>query len=58
VTVRHKLGYGKPAGLGSVELRLQRVELDTSPADRYRSFRVAPMAYEAGTEALAAWVRE
>jgi CRISPR/Cas system CSM-associated protein Csm3 (group 7 of RAMP superfamily) len=34
--MRHKLGYGKPQGAGSVHLRVERLVLRTNPADRYR----------------------
>lgn len=56
VAVRHKLGYGKPAGLGSVAIRLRRATLRGGAEDRYRSF--APQATTYDGEALAAWVDE
>jgi len=36
--VRHKLGYGKAAGLGSVDIQVRSVELDPDPQERYRQF--------------------
>ena len=39
--VRHKIGYGKAAGLGSVEIRIQSVGLDPDPEERYRQFGAA-----------------
>ena len=35
--MRHKLGYAKPAGLGSVEINLTRVEITDDAVSRYRS---------------------
>lgn len=40
--VRHKLGYGKAAGLGSVEIQVQSVRLDPDPETRYRTFGASP----------------
>jgi hypothetical protein len=34
--MRHKLGYGKPQGGGSVHIRVDRIDLRGNPADRYR----------------------
>lgn len=34
--LRHKFGYAKPCGLGSVHIQVKRLEV-RSPADRYRS---------------------
>jgi hypothetical protein len=34
--MRHKLGYAKSQGAGSVHLKIERFILRTSPADRYR----------------------
>ncbi|MFB6274114.1 MAG: RAMP superfamily CRISPR-associated protein [Salinibacter sp.] len=42
VKVRHKLGYGKPAGLGSVNIQIRSVRLDPSPETRYRQFEAEP----------------
>jgi hypothetical protein len=36
--VRHKLGYAKPAGLGSVEIRLTKATLLPDPEARYQKF--------------------
>jgi len=36
--VRHKFGYGKAAGLGSVDIGIRSVELDLDPETRYREF--------------------
>jgi len=40
--VRHKLGYGKPVGLGSVQVKIDRAVLDPSPQDRYSTFNPDP----------------
>lgn len=53
VAVRHKLGYGKPTGLGSVEVRILQAEL----FDRTRYHRFAPGASIREGEALKTWVR-
>ena len=53
--VRHKLGYGKPAGCGSVEVRISRVETDGG--DRYTSFSSSSTVLESGSE-LDAWVKK
>ena len=53
--VRHKLGYGKPAGLGSVEVRLLKAVLQPSPEARYSQFGIAPRVLRGGE--LEAWVR-
>lgn len=47
--VRHKLGYGKAAGLGSVHIQIRSVDLDPDPQKRYREFgaaREAPSSTE------------
>lgn len=54
--VRHKLGYGKPAGLGSVDVRINRVTIDDP--DRYRTFNATSRIIESGSDDLAAWIRE
>lgn len=46
VKVRHKLGYGKPAGLGSVAVRLLQAELWENPSDRYRGYQRSPALFE------------
>ena len=48
--VRHKLGYGKPAGLGSVQVTIQQMILNG--ADRYRSFDSTPKVLESGSTEL------
>jgi len=52
--VRHKLGYGKPAGLGSVNIEIERAALEPSPDERYRRFDISPDE-KTGSE-LAEWV--
>jgi CRISPR/Cas system CSM-associated protein Csm3 (group 7 of RAMP superfamily) len=46
VKVRHKLGYGKPAGLGSVRIGVQEVRLDPPPETRYRDFQADPQTLD------------
>jgi CRISPR/Cas system CSM-associated protein Csm3 (group 7 of RAMP superfamily) len=52
--VRHKLGYGKAAGLGSVDVRVRSVQLDPDPETRYREFG----ASREEPSDLDAWVQE
>ena len=52
VRVRHKLGYGKPAGLGSAGIRIQRAVRYAE--DRYTSFERGEDVLEG--EALRTWV--
>lgn len=56
VAIRHKLGYGKPIGFGSVKISIDRAEVDADTTDRYRSFSSSPEVYE-GDE-LDAWIEE
>lgn len=53
-SMRHKLGYAKPAGLGSVRIRLNRLEL-VDMARRHRN-REAPTVYEG--EALEQYIEQ
>ena len=52
----HKLGYGKPAGLGSVDVRVTEVQALTAPEERYRSFGASAETLEASSDALQTWV--
>lgn len=52
--VRHKLGYGKAAGLGSVDVRVRSVQLDPDPETRYQEFG----ASREEPSDLDAWVQE
>jgi len=52
--VRPKLGYGKAAGLGSVDVRINEVRLDPDPETRYRDFG----ATRTQPDDLEAWVGE
>jgi len=54
VKVRHKLGYGKPAGLGSVRIGVRDVRLDPPPESRYRDFQSDPQA----PDDLETWVEK
>lgn len=54
VKVRHKLGYGKPAGLGSVDIRIRSVQLDPPPETRYCEFEAEPEVLDD----LKRWVQE
>jgi len=54
--VRHKLGYGKPVGLGSVDIEIVRATLDADPEQRYQQFDTSP-GQKTGQE-LAEWVEE
>jgi len=56
VKVRHKFGYGKPAGLGSVNIGIDRAVLDSDPEDRYQSFDTTPETLTG--EALSEWISE
>lgn len=56
VKVRHKLGYGKPAGLGSAHIAVERALLDPGPDERYRRFGASPEE-KTGPE-LTEWVKE
>lgn len=56
VPVRHKLGYGKPAGMGSVAVKVTRVVLRS--AGRYQSFKHTLDSLAEGTEELKSWVKE
>jgi hypothetical protein len=52
--VRPKLGYGKAAGLGSIDTRVSDVHLDPDPEQRYRNFgasRIRP-------DDIDVWVQE
>lgn len=42
--LRHKIGYGKPAGLGSIRIEVDRIELRLIPANR--SSAAAPQVLE------------
>lgn len=52
--VRHKVGYGKPAGLGSAEVRIVRAVVEPGGGARYRQFVQAPEVLEG--DVLRAWV--
>jgi hypothetical protein len=52
--LRHKFGYGKPQGGGSVHIRLDRLALVPDPAARYRGGRAQRQTFEG--EALRAEV--
>lgn len=54
VEVCHKLGYGKPAGLGSISIRVDRVQRSPVIAARYRRFEQEPDTLEG--KALGSWV--
>jgi len=54
--VHHKLGYGKPAGLGSVALQIERVRTELEPEARYTQFDASPQSLD--DEALRSWVEE
>lgn len=56
--VRHKLGYGKPAGLGSVRIDIVRVQLDDDGEQRYQAFDAKLSVLESGSTELQSWVRE
>ena len=56
VKVKHKLGYGKPVGLGSVDISIQKATLHLSPEERYRSFDSQPN--ELVGDNLSDWVHE
>jgi CRISPR/Cas system CSM-associated protein Csm3 (group 7 of RAMP superfamily) len=58
VRVYHKLGYGKPAGLGSVDVQIRRAELEPPAEERYGQFDVAPRVLEPSGDALRSWVDE
>jgi hypothetical protein len=58
VKVRHKVGYGKPAGLGSAEVRITRATVERDSEARYRSFRSSPDVFEQGTDAHEKWLAE
>lgn len=53
---RHKLGYGKPAGLGSVEVRIRRVRMEATPTERYRVFTPPATSYASDSSDLREWV--
>lgn len=52
--IRHRLGYGKPAGLGSVAVHIRRVVLDA--ANRYASFTAQQESIE--SEPLNEWLQK
>jgi CRISPR/Cas system CSM-associated protein Csm3 (group 7 of RAMP superfamily) len=54
--VRHKLGYGKPTGLGSVDIDIERAALEPSPEARYQEFGATPE--EKTGEELGVWIDE
>ncbi|WP_259125550.1 RAMP superfamily CRISPR-associated protein [Salinibacter ruber] len=54
--VRHKLGYGKPAGLGSANIDIERAVLEPSPEARYQEFGATPE--EKTGEELSEWIEE
>jgi CRISPR/Cas system CSM-associated protein Csm3 (group 7 of RAMP superfamily) len=56
VDVRHKLGYGKPAGLGSAAIRITEAKIEPSPGERYSQFN-ADADVLTGEE-LRSWVEE
>ena len=56
VAVRPKLGYGKPAGLGSVAIRLTKVEIQQNARQAYRSFDRSPMVMTEDSGELSEWV--
>jgi hypothetical protein len=56
VSVRHKLGYGKPAGLGSINVALQKVILDPSARKAYQQFDRSQDVMVEGSEAFDEWV--
>ncbi|WP_084696144.1 RAMP superfamily CRISPR-associated protein [Salisaeta longa] len=56
VAVRHKLGYGKPAGLGSVAIRLTDVELQSNARKAYTSFDRSPRVLQEGSSELKKWI--
>lgn len=58
VAVRHKVGYGKPAGLGSAEVRITRATVERDSEARYRSFRSSPDVFEQGTDEHEEWLAE
>ena len=58
VAVRPKLGYGKPAGLGSVVIRLQKVVLQQSARKAYKSFDPSPTVMDAASGTLDKWVHK
>ena len=51
--VRHKLGYAKPAGLGSVGIRLTKATLLPDPETRYGSFFFESEAWD--EESVMSW---
>lgn len=58
VDVRHKLGYGKPAGLGSVAIRITEITLRPNARDAYASFGASPTVMTEGSDDLDAWVNQ
>lgn len=44
--LRHKLGYAKPHGGGSVHIKVERMELRGDPKDRYRSVEATTTVFE------------
>ena len=54
--VRHKLGYGKPAGLGSARIEITKATVTDNTKDRYRSFDASP-THLTGAE-RDAWIDE
>ncbi|MDW8266674.1 MAG: RAMP superfamily CRISPR-associated protein [Gemmataceae bacterium] len=44
--LRHKLGYGKPHGGGSVHIKVEQMELRVDPTERYRSLEATSNSFE------------